>query len=404
MPAHCPACDRSWERVPRGFAGSPTCWSNGWQCGKLGLSSHRSGVVRQLGFRVKREDTDGHMAVEVLGLDHLYITVSDLRRSEEFYDAIMERFGFRKGDSAIGGDPHAHYFNRHLQYTIRPARRGTAPHDPYSSGLHHVCFQVSNRDAVDEAHRELTRLGIPATEPREYPEYNDDYYATFFSDPDGIRLELVARSRTREEISSSWSLFRVFLNPLTDLRARRGAEKFRLSVSGRNGRRFWLVTQPAAGRYWGPHQRPAAQGWIGRARRKTMRLEGGCYCGALRYLAEGNPLFKGQCHCRECQYISGGHPNAVIAMPAASFAYTKSSPKQFRRSDLSNPVTREFCAECGTHLLTRSPGLPGAVILKVGTLDDPSVYGGPQMVIFTIDKQSFHHVPEGVPVFERMPG
>jgi len=135
-----------------------------------------------------------------------------------------------------------------------------------------------------------------------------------------------------------------------------------------------------------------------------MRLEGGCYCGALRYLAEGNPLFKGQCHCRECQYITGGHPNAVIAMPAASFAYTKSSPKQFKRSDLSNPVTREFCAECGTHLLTRSPGLPGAVILKVGTLDDPSVYGGPQMVIFTIDKQSFHHVPEGVPVFERMPG
>jgi hypothetical protein len=32
------------------------------------------------------------------------------------------------------------------------------------------------------------------------------------------------------------------------------------------------------------------------------------------------------------------------------------------------------------------------------------VYGGPQMVIFTIDKQAFHHVPEGVPTFERVPG
>ncbi|HKE11518.1 MAG TPA: GFA family protein [Myxococcota bacterium] len=135
-----------------------------------------------------------------------------------------------------------------------------------------------------------------------------------------------------------------------------------------------------------------------------MKLEGGCYCGALRYSAEGDPLFKGQCHCRECQYISGGHPNAVIAMPAARFSYTKSSPKQFRRSDLSNPVTREFCADCGTHILAKSPSLPGAVILKVGTLDDPGVYGGPQMVIFTIDKQSFHHVPQGVPVFERTPG
>jgi hypothetical protein len=91
-------------------------------------------------------------------------------------------------------------------------------------------------------------------------------------------------------------------------------------------------------------------------------------------------------------------------MPAASFSYTKRPPKQFKRSDLSDPVTREFCAECGTHILAKSSRLPGAVMLKVGTLDDPGVYGGPQMVIFTIDKQTFHHVPQGVPVFERTPG
>lgn len=134
-----------------------------------------------------------------------------------------------------------------------------------------------------------------------------------------------------------------------------------------------------------------------------MRIEGGCYCQALRYVAEGDPLFKGQCHCRECQYISGGHPNAVMGMPAASFSYTKGAPKAFAREDLPDPVTREFCAECGTHILARSPGLPGAVLLKVGTFDDPAVYGGPQMAIFTCDKQSFHHVPEGVAAFERVP-
>jgi hypothetical protein len=135
-----------------------------------------------------------------------------------------------------------------------------------------------------------------------------------------------------------------------------------------------------------------------------MDVQGGCYCGAVRYAAKGQELFKGQCHCRECQYISGGQPNVFIALPEAGFAYTKSAPKQFRRSDLATPVTREFCGECGTHILAKSSALPGAVILKVGTLDDPGVFGGPRVAIFTIDKQSFHHIPDGVPAFERTPG
>ena len=132
-------------------------------------------------------------------------------------------------------------------------------------------------------------------------------------------------------------------------------------------------------------------------------MQGGCYCGALRYEAGGNAMFQGQCHCRECQYASGGNPNVIMAMPEASFAYTKGAPKEFLRNDLENPVTREFCPECGTQILSRAPSVPGAVILKVGTLDDPSVFT-PQMAIFTVDKQSFHHVPEGMPSFERTPG
>jgi hypothetical protein len=134
-----------------------------------------------------------------------------------------------------------------------------------------------------------------------------------------------------------------------------------------------------------------------------MRLEGGCYCGAVRYVADGEPMMKAQCHCRECQYITGGAPNLFMALPADGFAYTQGEPSRFTRSDLERPVTREFCPTCGTHLLTRPPGFAG-VIVKIGSLDDPSLFGGPDMAIYTLDKQAFHHVPEGLPAFERMPG
>ena len=82
---------------------------------------------------------------------------------------------------------------------------------------------------------------------------------------------------------------------------------------------------------------------------------------------------------------------------------TRGEPKSFLRSDLEAPVTREFCAECGTHLLSKAPALPGVAILKVGTFDDPSLYGDPQMAIFLCDKQSFHQVPEGIATFEHGP-
>ena len=133
-----------------------------------------------------------------------------------------------------------------------------------------------------------------------------------------------------------------------------------------------------------------------------MKLEGGCYCGKVRYVAEGEPAFKAQCHCRECQYISGGAPNMFMLMPPEGFTYTKGVPKHFERSDLESPVRREFCAECGTHLVSRRPGLH-AVILKVGTLDDPTLFGTPQAAIYTIDKQPFHQIPDGLPTFERRP-
>ncbi|HEY5962547.1 MAG TPA: GFA family protein [Xanthobacteraceae bacterium] len=75
-------------------------------------------------------------------------------------------------------------------------------------------------------------------------------------------------------------------------------------------------------------------------------------------------------------------------------------PSTYRRPDKAGAVTREFCAVCGTNMISRRSGLR-PVVLKIGTLDDPSVYGGAQKAIFTAESQPFHLIADGA--FEGLP-
>jgi len=141
---------------------------------------------------------------EVVGIDHLYITVSDLGRSESFYDRVLlETLGFRKNKFALGGEPHVQYFNRHFGYVLRPCR-GSARHDPYAPGLHHFCLRVDSAAEVTQVAARLRSLGVAASEARLYPEYAPDYAATFFTDPDGIRLEVTNYRQERRDRHDHW--------------------------------------------------------------------------------------------------------------------------------------------------------------------------------------------------------
>src|SRR5215216_6343336 len=123
------------------------------------------------------------MSIEVIGIDHIYVAVSDLRRSEKFYDQVMTILGFRKNTFINEGDDHIQYYNRHFGFVLRPARNRTLPHDPLSPGLHHFCFRVEDSASVDSIAKRFADEGLDCSTPQLYPEYAPDYYALFFCDP-----------------------------------------------------------------------------------------------------------------------------------------------------------------------------------------------------------------------------
>lgn len=142
---------------------------------------------------------------ETIGIDHIYLAVSNLPRSESFYDrALLEVLEFKKNAFTIGDDPHVQYFNRHFGVVLRPARTAIR-HDAYAPGLHHLCFRVRTPSDVADVAQALQGRGISASSARLYPEYAPDYWATFFTDPDGIRLEVTNYREERRARHDSWT-------------------------------------------------------------------------------------------------------------------------------------------------------------------------------------------------------
>ena len=96
----------------------------------------------------------------IIGIDHIYITVSDMAHAEAFYTTVLGQvLGFRHNRFTLGGDPHVQFYNRHFGYVLRPARVAS-PHDPYSPGLHHFCFRVDTGADVVAAAQALQAAGI----------------------------------------------------------------------------------------------------------------------------------------------------------------------------------------------------------------------------------------------------
>ena len=129
-----------------------------------------------------------------------------------------------------------------------------------------------------------------------------------------------------------------------------------------------------------------------------MKIQGGCYCGEIKYLSLGQPEASIQCHCRECRYSTGGPPNTVGLTKRENFKVRKGSLNSFVKN--SNTPRRYFCPNCGTHIYAESPARPDHLVLKIGTLDDIASFF-PQQAQFLIDGQPFDAIPIGVPTYEK---
>lgn len=134
-----------------------------------------------------------------------------------------------------------------------------------------------------------------------------------------------------------------------------------------------------------------------------MTLAGGCFCGDLRYEISSEIPWRALCFCKTCQKISGGAGNLFVGFEASAFRYTQGKPRRFNRDGADTTPTREFCGRCGVHVAGRLAAVPDGVVVKIGTLDDPSVFEGPNMVFWAQEKQDFHIVPAGAEVFDTLP-
>ena len=127
------------------------------------------------------------------GVHHFDLVVSKLERSLGLYRDLLEPLGYTRVGEIVGerGERVVYVGGEgNVPFSLREAQ-SSGEHDRYRIGLHHVAFEASSREVVDERLRRARVLGLEIeSDPREY-EYMPGYYAGFFYDPDGLKLEIV---------------------------------------------------------------------------------------------------------------------------------------------------------------------------------------------------------------------
>jgi glyoxylase I family protein len=128
------------------------------------------------------------------GVHHVDLVVSSIERSLSFYRDLLGPLGWHRISEVAGerGETIWYLGGPGTGIGLRAAQsQREQPFDRYEIGLHHLCFEAFSRRVVDERAEWLRGQGVEIESgPKEYW-YQPGYYAVFFYDPDGIKLEIV---------------------------------------------------------------------------------------------------------------------------------------------------------------------------------------------------------------------
>lgn len=133
-----------------------------------------------------------------------------------------------------------------------------------------------------------------------------------------------------------------------------------------------------------------------------MEYDGGCHCGAIRYICTSAPELTFYCHCRDCQRTTGSPFSMELMIASEGFSIEGPLNSYVVTGDSGKPVTRWSCSECGSGIYLESAADPGYVFLKVGSLDDAS-WVKPEMHIYTAAKQPWTRIADGLSEYEGAP-
>lgn len=138
----------------------------------------------------------------LVGLGHIDLVCRHIDRSLAFYDAVFGGLGLEPPHEERGERGETIYYLRFPQHGsgsigLRQALNGQT-FELYAPGYHHLALAVERKVDVDLAHEAAVGAGAEILyPPRLWPVYHEDYYATFFHDPDGFRLEVAASRDSR---------------------------------------------------------------------------------------------------------------------------------------------------------------------------------------------------------------